>query len=130
MDVMAQQRTRTELVSRGFTAELLSDKQLQQQPKTTLYRHKAVVGLDGKVSSPVGTALPNVPNEIGYLERKSRLGLFPFQPGRSCECKWCKDSAQNNIVQNKCDLCDFVASASTKAASKTSLTYHKRKAHN
>lgn len=118
--ITERNQQKLELTNAGFTLRYIDE----WQPKTTLYRHKASYTLGGNISEGIGSAVKGVPGNPDYVLRKSKIGLFPWEPSDECECQWCKGS-----VQNKCDLCDFIASASTKAASKTSLTYHKRKAH-
>jgi hypothetical protein len=82
-----RQRLRQELVSQGYTWDYMDT----WQPKTTLYRHAPGLGVEGKIVFPVGTAIKGVPGNPDYVARKSRLGMLPYPPTDSCECRWCVD---------------------------------------
>jgi hypothetical protein len=74
-----------ELVNAGYSMRYIDE----WQPKTTLYRHKASLTVEGEVAFEVGTSVSGVPGSPDYVLRKSRIGLFPWMPSDSCECRWC-----------------------------------------
>ena len=87
MAITTKERTvlRGELVGQGYSWNYIDE----WQPKVTLYRHRGLINPNGEVVSPVGTKLGNLPGNPDYVNRKARLGLFPWAPGNACTCKWC-----------------------------------------
>ena len=79
---------RDELTSQGYHWNYIDE----WQPKVTLYRHCAMKSTSGEVISPAGTALPNLPGNPDYVAKKTRIGLFPWPPSDSCQCRWCRAS--------------------------------------
>ena len=123
-----------ELVNTGFSMRYIDE----WQAKTVLYRHKASLNVQGEVVRDVGTALTGVPGNPDYVLRKAKIGLFPWKPGVSCDCKWCKDSyvepvpepeVNSEMVTKTCEECGFIAEAANLAGASSKLTFHKRKSH-
>ena len=87
MAIATNERTalRQELVSQGYSWKYIDE----WQPKVTLYRHRELTNPSGETVSPVGAVLANLPGSPDYVNRKARLGLFPWKPGTNCECRWC-----------------------------------------
>ena len=83
--ITERNKMKTALVNVGYSMKYIDD----WQPKTTLYRHKEACNVDGDVTDAVGTSVLNVPGSPDYVLRKAKIGLFPWMPGDSCECKWC-----------------------------------------
>ena len=123
-----------ELVNSGFSMRYIDE----WQPKTVLYRHKASLNVQGEVVRDIGTTLTGVPGNPDYVLRKAKIGLFPWKPGVSCDCKWCKDSyvepvpepeVNSEMVTKTCEECGFIAEAANLAGASSKLTFHKRKSH-
>lgn len=74
-----------ELVNAGYSMKYIDE----WQPKTTLYRHKPSYGSEGQITYDIGTSLVGVPGSPDYVLRKSKIGLFPWMPSDTCECRWC-----------------------------------------
>ena len=88
MPMTTKERTdlRQELVGQGY-----SWKYIDEWPtKTTLYWHR-----DNGVKA-VGSAVRGVPGSPDYVNRKARIGLFPWPPSEACTCRWCakRDAAK------------------------------------
>jgi len=83
--ITERNQQKLELVNVGYSAKYIDS----WQPKTTLYRHKPSYYVNGEVSEDVGAEVRGVPGNPDYVLRKSKIGLFPWTPGESCECKWC-----------------------------------------
>ena len=123
-----------ELVNSGFSMRYIDE----WQAKTVLYRHKASLNVQGEVVRDIGTTLTGVPGNPDYVLRKAKIGLFPWKPGVSCDCKWCKDSyvepapepeVNSEMVTKTCEECGFIAEAANLAGASSKLTFHKRKSH-
>ena len=123
-----------ELVNSGFSMRYIDE----WQPKTTLYRHKASMNIQGDVVRDIGTTVTGVPGNPDYVLRKSKIGLFPWKPSESCECRWCRDSyvepvpepeVNSEMVTKTCEECGFIAEAANLAGASSKLTFHKRKSH-
>ena len=130
--ITERNKLKQELAGLGYSMSYIDD----WQPKTTLYRHKASYTTDGNVSDEVGTAVHNVPGNPDYVQKKARIGLFTWEPGEQCECKWCKESFAVEEVENldedpkiACDQCDFVPKSENKATATHQLKAHKNKLH-
>ena len=135
--ITERNKQKVELANAGFTMSYIDD----WQPKTTLYRHKASFNVQGEIVRGVGTAIKGVPGSPDYVLRKSKIGLFPWKPSATCECKWCRESfteAEAIVEEVKevidsaaktCEICGFVAEAKNSAGASSKLTFHKRKLH-
>ena len=125
---------KVELANNGFSMRYIDE----WQPKTTLYRHKPSLNVEGEVVMDTGTPVTGVPGNPDYVLRKAKIGLFPWKPGVSCDCKWCKDSyvepvpepeVDSDMVTKTCEECGFIAEAANLAGASSKLTFHKRKSH-
>ena len=76
---------RQELVGQGFSWNYIEE----WQPKVTLYRHRATYNPQGEAVQAVGTTVENLPGNPDYVNRKARIGLFPWPPSANCTCHWC-----------------------------------------
>jgi hypothetical protein len=123
-----------ELAGLGYSLSYIDD----WQAKTRLYRHRPSYNTQGEISDVVGTYIDNVPGNPDYVLRKARIGLFPWKPSSSCECKWCRDSyvepqpepeVNSDMATKTCELCGFTAEAANLAGASSKLTFHKRKSH-
>ena len=126
-----RQRMRQELVAQGYSWEYVDE----WQPKTTLYRHAPGLDIDGNEVFPVGSAIKGVPGSPDYVLRKSRIGMFPFLPGDTCECRWCSANRVNVEVTEEpkieepqesvdCQECGEPVYAVTKAGALSRLRVH------
>jgi|TARA_R110000824_G_scaffold84735_2_gene211134 hypothetical protein len=136
--VTTKERTeiRAELVGQGYSWEYIDG----WQPKITLYRHREIKNGE-EVVSPVGTKLENLPGNPDYVLRKSKLGLLPYPPSDTCECRWCEVRAvkiETEVKEVKeesvseyisCQECDEEISASTKAGALSRLRAHVKSQH-
>ena len=86
--ITERNQQKIELANSGFSMRYIDE----WQPKTTLYRHKPSLSVGGAVNEEVGTSVIGVPGNPDYVLRKAKIGLFPWKPGVSCDCKWCKES--------------------------------------
>ena len=132
--ITERNQQKMELVNSGFSMRYIDE----WQPKTVLYRHKASLNVQGEVVRDIGTTLTGVPGNPDYVLRKAKIGLFPWKPGVSCDCKWCKDSyvepvpepeVNSEMVTKTCEECGFIAEAANLAGASSKLTFHKRKSH-
>ena len=87
MAITTKERTtmRQELVGQGYSWNYIDE----WQPKVTLYRHRAIETEKGDVVHAAGTKLDNLPGSPDYVNRKARIGLFPWPPSDNCTCHWC-----------------------------------------
>ena len=87
MSMTTKERTelRQELVGQGFSWNYIDE----WQPKVTLHRHRATYNPTGDVVHEVGSKLEKLPGSPDYVNRKARIGLFPWPPGANCTCHWC-----------------------------------------
>ena len=132
--ITERNQQKMELVNTGFSMRYIDE----WQAKTVLYRHKASLNVQGEVVRDIGTALTGVPGNPDYVLRKAKIGLFPWKPGVSCDCKWCEDSyvepepeseVNSEMVTKTCEECGFIAEAANLAGASSKLTFHKRKSH-
>ena len=132
--ITERNQQKMELVNSGFSMRYIDE----WQPKTTLYRHKASMNIQGEVVRDIGTTVTGVPGNPDYVLRKSKIGLFPWKPSESCECRWCRDSyvepqpepeVNSEMVTKTCEECGFIAEAANLAGASSKLTFHKRKSH-
>ena len=89
--IMERNQQKVELAQLGYSLKYIDD----WPPKTTLYRHKPSYSIDGGIAEDIGTSTPNVPGSPDYVLSKARIGLFPWLPSATCECKWCKERRVN-----------------------------------
>ena len=135
--ITERNQMKTELVNLGYSMKYIDD----WQPKTTLYRHKAAYNDAGTATDAVGTSVPNVPGNPDYVLRKAKIGLFPWAPSESCECRWCVVGRAEAAEEKKvvaavdspvigeavsCGDCAFVAKASTKTGALAKLRAHSK----
>ena len=131
--VTTKERTelRAELVNQGYTWEYVDG----WPPKITLYRHTPIMSEGGEVISPIGTKVENLPGNPDYVLRKSRLGLLPYLPSDTCECRWCATGRVNMDIPTKpedaepkesvmCQGCGEEVFALTKAGALSRLRVH------
>ena len=132
--ITERNKMKQELAGLGYSLSYIDD----WQPKTRLYRHRPAYNTQGEISDAVGTYVDNVPGNPDYVLRKARIGLFPWKPSSSCECKWCRDSyvepqpepeVNPDMATKTCELCGFTAEAANLAGASSKLTFHKRKSH-
>ena len=132
--ITERNQQKVELANNGFSMRYIDE----WQPKTTLYRHKPSLNVEGEVVMDTGTPVTGVPGNPDYVLKKAKIGLFPWKPGVSCDCKWCKDSyvepvpepeVNSEMVTKTCEECGFIAEAANLAGASSKLTFHKRKSH-
>jgi len=135
MVMTTKERTelRNELVSQGYAWEYVDE----WQPKTTLYLHRARTNPEGDVVKPVGTKVTGVPGNPDYVARKARIGMLPYPPSDTCECKWCVVSSvdKEKVVDSDekvdempesatCSECGKVERALTSQAAQMKIRVH------
>ncbi len=127
---------RLELANSGFSMKYIDE----WQPKTTLYRHKPILTLDGSISQDVGSKVEQVPGNPDYVLRKAKIGLFPWKPSSECSCQWCGESfAKAEVVVDKptksiavtetCKECGFKMEAKNKLGLSSKIRSHNSKVH-
>ena len=131
--VTTRERTqiREELVSQGYSWEYVDG----WQPKITLFRHTPLMNLSNEIVSPIGSKVDNLPGSPDYVLRKARLGMLPYPPGDTCECRWCV-ATKVNVEPSKesedtepqesvmCQDCGEEVFALTKAGALSRLRVH------
>ena len=85
MTTKERSELRDELVGQGYSWEYVDE----WQPKTTLYLHRAKTDQNGTEVTPIGTKIAGVPGNPDYVARKARIGMLPYPPSDTCECRWC-----------------------------------------
>ena len=92
MAIGTKERTemRDKLVSQGYDWKYIDE----WQPKVTLYRHCPVYSPSGAETSPRGAAIHNLPGNPDYVHKKTRIGLFTWQPSDTCTCHWCVEESK------------------------------------
>ena len=127
--ITERNKMKQELAGLGYSMSYIDD----WQPKTRLYRHKPAYNTDGEISDAVGTYVDNVPGSPDYVLKKSQIGMFPWKPSESCECKWCREgdwSPETPDGSRKfCDVCGLAVEAQNSAGASSKLTFHKRASH-
>ncbi len=136
--ITERNKIKAELTGLGYSMKYIDD----WQPKTTLYRHREAYNDEGNVTDAVGTSVSNVPGNPDYVLRKSKIGLFPWAPGESCECQWCAETStersEEPVVSNTvevqdskaqaakvdCPVCDYVAEGASLAGARSRLRAH------
>ena len=123
---------KNELAGIGYSLKYIDE----WQPKTTLYRHKTMYFDNGKISHEVGSEIKNIPGNPDYVLKKSKIGLFPWPPSDTCECKWCQEKAAPKVAEvtsskYRCDSgdCDYIATSESHSGKLSSLRMHKRRKH-
>ena len=124
---------RNELVSQGYAWEYVDE----WQPKTTLYLHRAKTNGNNQVVKPVGTKVTGVPGNPDYVARKARIGMLPYPPSDTCECRWCVVSSvdKEKVVDSDekvdempesatCSECGKVERALTSQAAQMKIRVH------
>ena len=136
MVMTTKERTelRNELVSQGYAWEYVDE----WQPKTTFYLHRAKKNQVGEEVIPVGTKISGVPGNPDYVARKARIGMLPYPPSDTCECKWCsisneradkvngsEETSDEEISESvTCPDCGEVLSALTKPGALSKMRVH------
>ena len=126
---------KAELVANGYAWNYLDT----WQPKITLYRHAPGLTVTGELAFPVGTPLPQLPGEPGYVLKMARNGMLPYPPTENCECRWClgrrgstpevavaesPTSVEEIVI--KCDQCEFEAKGVTTPGAMSRLRVHSK----
>ena len=128
-NITERNKLKQELAGLGYSMSYIDE----WQPKTTLYRHTPSYNVDGVLQDAVGTSVSNVPGKPDYVLRKSKIGLFPWKPGETCECRWCREgdweAKKAELARGFCDACGFEAEAKNSAGVSSKLTFHKRATH-
>ena len=142
MALTTKERTelRSEHVGQGYSWEYVDE----WQPKTTLYLHAPKLNAQGDVVKAAGTKVENLPGSPDYVLGKARIGMLPYPPSSTCECRWCtinnaradltpesKDDTEDKIAEGEsvqCQDCGESMSALTKAGALSKLRVH-TKAH-
>ena len=134
MALTTKERTdlRKELVSQGYAWEYVDE----WQPKTTLYLHAPRLNEQGDVVKPAGATVENLPGSPDYVLGKARLGMLPYPPSSTCECRWCaiynaqaevKTESEDGEVEEEsvvCQDCGENVYALTKAGALSKLRVH------
>tara|TARA_Y100000310_G_scaffold101322_1_gene99339 strand:+ start:123 stop:449 length:327 start_codon:yes stop_codon:yes gene_type:complete len=99
--ITERNQQKLELTNVGFSLKYIDE----WPPKTTLYRHKPSYDVSGVVAEGIGTTVKGVPGNPDYVLRKAKIGLFPWVPSESCECRWCSDrkSEQKSVEPKKAE---------------------------
>ena len=92
--ITERNKMKTELASIGYSLKFIDD----WKPKMTFYRHKPSYNVEGEMTDDIGTSIPNLPGNPDYVARKARIGMLPYPPSDTCECKWC---AVGNVNKDK-----------------------------
>ena len=133
MTTKERSELRDELVGQGYSWEYVDE----WQPKTTLYLHRAKTDQNGTEVTPIGTKIAGVPGNPDYVARKARIGMLPYPPSDTCECKWCVVSSvdKENVVDSDekvdempesatCSECGKVERALTSQAALMKIRVH------
>ena len=95
--ITERNQQKLDLANVGYSMKYIDE----WQPKTTLYRHKASLNVEGEIVREVGTTVGNVPGNPDYVLRKARIGLFQWPPSESCECQWCQEPSKAPKVEQQ-----------------------------
>ena len=134
MTTKERSELRDELVGQGYSWEYVDE----WQPKTNLYLHRAKTDQNGTEVTPIGTKIAGVPGNPDYVARKARIGMLPYPPSDTCECKWCsisneradkvtgseETSDEESSESVTCPDCDEVLSALTRAGALSKMRVH------
>jgi len=136
--ITERNQQKLELANAGFSLRYVDE----WIPKTTLHRHKPSYYVTGEVAEDVGSTIKGVPGNPDYVLRKAKIGLFPWAPGESCECRWCAEAATGRSVERvvsevveiqdarsrptsvSCPVCDYVAEGASLAGARSKLRAH------
>ena len=128
-NITERNKQKVDLANAGFAMKYID----AWQAKTVLFRHKASVNSEGKISGAVGTTVTGVPGNPDYVLRKAKIGLFPWKPEVSCSCQWCRETnwkaQEPTTVKGFCDACGFEAEAKNSSGIGAKLAFHKKSAH-
>ena len=134
MNITERNVLKNELANIGYSLKYIDE----WQPKTTLYRHKPALNVEGEIAHDVGTKVENCPGSPDYVYRKSKMGLFVWPPSTSCECQWCsisnkradkvtgsEETSDEDISESvTCPDCGEVLSALTKPGALSKMRVH------
>ena len=134
MALTTKERTdlRKELVGQGYSWEYVDE----WQPKTTLYLHAPRLNEQGDVVKPAGSKVETLPGRPDYVLGKARIGMLPYPPSSTCECRWCaiynaqaevKTESEDGKVEEEsvvCQDCGDSVSALTKAGALSKMRVH------
>ena len=134
MALTTKERTdlRKELVGQGYSWEYVDE----WQPKTTLYLHAPRLNEQGDLVKPAGSKVENLPGSPDYVLGKARIGMLPYPPSSTCECRWCaiynaqaevKTESEDGKVEEEsvvCQDCGENVYALTKAGALSKLRVH------
>ena len=134
MNITERNVLKNELANIGYSLKYIDE----WQPKTTLYRHKPALNVEGEIAHDVGTKVENCPGSPDYVYRKSKMGLFVWPPSTSCECQWCsisneradkvtgsEETSDEEISETvTCPDCGEVLSALTKPGALSKMRVH------
>ena len=134
MALTTKERTelRNELVGQGYSWEYVDE----WQPKTSLYLHAPKLNAQGDVVKAAGTKVENLPGSPDYVLGKARIGMLPYPPSSTCECRWCaiynaqaevKTESEDGKVEEEsvvCQDCGENVYALTKAGALSKLRVH------
>jgi hypothetical protein len=143
MDAKQRQAVRAELVSYGYSWQYVDS----WAPKLTLYWHRPQLNTEGQMVKPIGTVLPMQPGNPEHAAKKARMGLLPWPPNETCQCKACRERngtvrtgekfmaptevtriANSQGILVSCDQCDYVQTkGETQMAREAGLRLHTRK---
>ena len=128
-NITERNKQKVDLANAGFAMKYIDD----WQAKTVLFRHKASVNSEGKISGAVGTTITGVPGNPDYVLRKSKIGLFPWKPEESCTCQWCRETdgkaQEPTTIKGFCNSCGFEAEAKNSSGIGAKLAFHKKAEH-
>ena len=128
-NITERNKQKVDLANAGFAMKYIDD----WQAKTVLFRHKASVNMEGKISGAVGTTVTGVPGNPDYVLRKSKIGLFPWKPEESCTCQWCRETdwkaQEPTTIKGFCNSCGFEAEAKNSSGIGAKLAFHKKAEH-
>jgi hypothetical protein len=147
MDAKQRTKYRAELVGLGYKFEYVDN----WQPKIDLFWHTPQRNTEGDIVKETGTIMKNVPGNPHYVADKARIGLLPWRPNETCQCKSCRETygtvrtgekvmaptditkiASSKLFEDvtlvKCDKCDYVQTkGDTQMNKDAGLRLHMRK---
>ena len=128
-NITERNKQKVDLANAGFAMKYID----AWQAKTVLFRHKASVNSEGKISGAVGTTVTGVPGNPDYVLRKAKIGLFPWKPEESCTCQWCRETdwkaQEPTTIKGFCNSCGFEAEAKNSSGIGAKLAFHKKAEH-
>ena len=87
MDATKRREVRAELVKTGYAWDYVDS----WPPKVDMWWHRPSRNPEGDIMSDVGVLVPNQPGHPDHAARKSRIGLLPWPPSETCQCKACRE---------------------------------------